>query len=66
MNKYIITTLAECGLTFNNPQSAQNFADRHHLTVCQVYYLDEHTPKFIGYGIEHKDKLLSTKDFTWV
>lgn len=66
MNQYIITTLAECGLHFTNIESAQDFANKHQLTVCKVYYLDEHTPKFIGYGIEYDNQLLSSRDFTWV
>lgn len=58
MNEYIITSFVECGLTFNNPQSAQEYADKFELKVCKVFYLDEHTPKLIGYGLENENGLI--------
>jgi hypothetical protein len=66
MNQYIITTLTECGLHFTNQQSAQDFADKHGVSICQVYYLDEHTPKFIGYGLENENGLMSGNEFIYV
>ena len=58
MNEYILTTLAECSLTFSNQQTAQKYADKFGLTVCKLYYLDEHQPKHIGYGLENKNGLI--------
>ena len=66
MNQYIITSLVECGLYFNNPQSAKEFADKYEMNVCEVYYLDEHAPKFIGYGIENENKLCKGNEFIFV
>lgn len=67
MNKHIITSLKECSLTFNTIESAKAFANKHNLQVCQIYYLNEHTPILLGYGIENENEiLLGTKDFTWV
>lgn len=58
MNKYIITTLAECDLTFSNEQTAQQYADKLNLKVCKVFYLDEHQPKHIGFGLENENGLI--------
>jgi hypothetical protein len=66
MNKYIITSLVECSLYFNNVEPAQDFANEHGLNVCQVYYLDEHTPVFMGYGIENENGLCNGNEFVWV
>ena len=66
MNKYIITSLMECSLTFNTLESAKEFADKHQLNVCQVFYLDEHTPKFIGYSIENENGLMNGREFIWI
>lgn len=66
MNKFIITSLTECGLYFNNVESAKEFANRNEMQVCEVYYLDEHTPRFIGYGIENEDGLYSGNDHIWI
>lgn len=57
MNEYILTTLAECSLTFSNQTTAQEYADKYQLKVCKLYYLDEHTPKHIGWGLENEDGL---------
>ena len=59
MNKYIITSLVECSLHFNKFESAKKFADRNELQVCQVFYLDEHIPIFLGFGIENENGLLT-------
>lgn len=66
MNKYIISSLRECSLQFNTLESAKKFANEHGLNVCQVYYLDEHTPVFIGYGIENENGLMNGNEFVWV
>ena len=66
MNKYIITSFVECGLYFNNPQAAKEFADKYELNVCEVYYQDEGSLKRIGYGIENEDGLMKGNEFTWV
>lgn len=59
MNKYILTSLVECSLTFNNIKSAEEFANKHNLNVCKVYVLDEHTPKLIGFGLENENGLMN-------
>ena len=58
MNEYIITTLAECSLTFSNEQPAEQYANKLNLKVCKVFYLDEHQPKHIGYGLENENGLI--------
>lgn len=58
MNEYIITSFVECGLTFNKPEAAQEYADKFELKVCKVFYLDEHNPKLIGYGLENENGLI--------
>lgn len=66
MNKYIITSFVECSLHFNTLESAKTFAMKHGLNVCQVYYLEEHTPTFIGYGLENENGLLNGNEIVWV
>lgn len=66
MNKYIIKSFVECSLYFKKIEAAQEFADEHQLGVCKVYYLDEHTPTFLGYAIENENGLLNGNEFTWV
>lgn len=58
MNKYLINSFVECSLHFNNVDSAKEYANRNELNVCEVYYLDEHKPRFIGYGIENENGLI--------
>lgn len=71
MNKYLISSFTECSLQFSNEETAREYADRNDLGVCKIYYLDEHTPKFIGYGIENENGLirgneLPVKCNTWI
>ena len=65
MNKYIIRSFVECSLQFTTLQAAKEIADRYHLTVCKVFYLDEHTPKFIGYGLENENGLMNGNEFNY-
>jgi len=67
MKKYIITNLMEASLLFNNIESAQDFANKHNnFKVVEVIYNDDNNLKLIGYGITNENRLLGTKDFTWV
>lgn len=66
MNKYLITNLTEASLLFNTIESAQDFADKNELQVCQVYYLDGNNHIFLGYGIENENGLMNGNEFVWV
>ena len=63
--KIIITNLRDADLLFNNKESATKFADKYNLNVSEIYYLDEHQPRFLGYGITDDEGNLE-KNFTWV
>lgn len=57
MNKYIITSFVECSVTFTTIQSAQSYAKEHGLKVCEVYYQNENSKIFLGFGVENENEL---------
>jgi len=66
-------------LLYSNQESASEDADRHNellqangfderLSICKIIYLDDWngTEKHLGYGLTDGEKLLETKDFTYI
>ena len=64
-NKYIITSMVECGVRFTTIQSAMSYAKEHNLKVCEVYYQDGNSKIFLGYSVENEDGLAKPVASVW-